>query len=188
MDSLLITLLSVMLAECGARTQMRTAGLSFRYPGNRQMWVAVLLATAANSIFAAFAGSFIAGWISEDPVRLFIGLAYIFAAVSMLWPRRPVDMLESWKTGPFLSTFGGLIFLQFGDKGQFIILAQAAQSQAWGWTALGGFLGTLLGLLPAILFKEKLADIMPVHMIRKVAGVLFLLFGIYQALGAWRLL
>jgi putative Ca2+/H+ antiporter (TMEM165/GDT1 family) len=29
---------------------------------------------------------------------------------------------------------------------------------------------------------------LPLHAIRKVAGVLFLIFGAYLALGAWRLL
>jgi Ca2+/H+ antiporter, TMEM165/GDT1 family len=188
MDSLLITLISVLLAESAARTQFLVAGLTARFGDNRKILLAIILATAANSVIAAFAGSFVALWISEDPVRLFIGMAYIFAAISMLWRRRPVDMLEKWKTGPVLTSFVGLFVLQFGDKGQFIVLAQAAQSHVWGWTALGGFLGTMLGLFPAILFKEKLEETFPLHAIRKVAGVLFLVFGAYLALGAWRLL
>jgi putative Ca2+/H+ antiporter (TMEM165/GDT1 family) len=127
-------------------------------------------------------------WISEDPLRLFNGLAYVSAGVAMLWWRRPVELLQGWTITPFLTAFLGLFILQFGDKAQFIIAANAAMTSNWVFTAVGGWLGIMAAVVPAIVLKEKLAQMLPLPSIRKAGGVLLLLWGVLQALRAWRIL
>jgi Ca2+/H+ antiporter, TMEM165/GDT1 family len=188
MESLLVTFLSVLIAECGDRSQLLSAALAERFGRNWPVIVGVTAAALGNSAFAAFAGSYIHGTISEDPVRLFVGIAYVLAAIAMLTWRRRVNTREKWKTGPFLTSFLGVAFLQFGDKGQFIILANAAKGEGWLWSALGGSFGAMLGIIPAIIFKEKLPNIVPLAKIRKIGGVVFLLYGLFLAMRAWHLL
>jgi Ca2+/H+ antiporter, TMEM165/GDT1 family len=188
MDSLLIAFLSVLVAECGDRSQLLSAALAQRFQRVWPVIIGVALAAFLNSMFAAFAGSYVRGMISEDPVRLFLGMAYILAGIAMLAWRRRVNLREKWQLGPFWTTFAGITILQFGDKGQFIVLANAAQGGNWLWAALGGWLGAMLGIIPAILLKEKLPTLIPLATIRKVAGVVFLLFGVYLALRAWHLI
>jgi putative Ca2+/H+ antiporter (TMEM165/GDT1 family) len=188
MESLLITFLSVLLAECGDRPQLLSAAFAERFGRNRPVMFALALATLLNCVLAAIAGSQITGLISEDPVRLFMGLAYISGGIAMLSWRRSVNLLEKWKTGPFLTAFLGIFILQFGDKGQFIVLANAANGEAWWLSAIGGWLGAMLAIVPAIILKEKLAQLLPISSIRKMGGIMFLLYGAFLALRAWHLL
>lgn len=188
MDSLLATFFSVLIAEIGDRPQILAAALALRFGNDRMVIWALAVATALNCAISAVAGSVIDQWISEDPLRLFNGLAYVSAGVALLWWRRPVDLLDGWKIAPFLTAFLGLFILQFGDKAQFIIAANAAMTPHWMFTGLGGWLGIMAAVVPAILLKERLAQLLPLSTIRKTGGIVFLLWGIYQTLRAWRIL
>lgn len=188
MDSLLVTFFSVLLAEMGDRPQILAAALAMRFGNDRLVISALALAAALNCAISAVAGSVIDQWISEDPLRLFNGLAYVSAGVAMLWWRRPVDLLSGWKIAPFLTAFLGLFILQFGDKSQFIIAANAAMTPHPVFTGLGGWLGIMASVVPAIILKERLAQLLPLPLIRKAGGVLLLLWGVLQALRAWRIL
>ena len=188
MDSLLATFFSALIAEMGDRPQILAAALALRYGNDRVVIWALALATALNCAISAAAGSVIDQWISQDPLRLFNGLAYVSAGVAMLWRRRPVDLLSSWKITPFLTAFLGLFILQFGDKTQFIIAANAAMTPHWMFAGLGGWLGIMAAVVPAIILKEKLAQLLPLPTIRRTGGVLLLLWGAYQALRAWQIL
>jgi putative Ca2+/H+ antiporter (TMEM165/GDT1 family) len=188
MDSLLATLFSVLIAEIGDRPQILAAALAMRFADDRKVIIALALATALNCGISAAAGSVIDEWISEDPVRLFNGLAYFLAGFGMLMWRRPVELLDKWKIGPFLTAFLGLFILQFGDKGQFIIAANAAVTPHWVFTAIGGWIGIMAAIVPAIVLKEKLAERLPIPTIRRAGGALLLFWGVVQALRAWRIL
>jgi putative Ca2+/H+ antiporter (TMEM165/GDT1 family) len=188
MDSLLATFFSVLIAEMGDRPQILAAALALRFGNDRIVIWALAVATALNCAISAVAGSAIDQWISEDPLRLFNGLAYVSAGVAMLWWRRPVDLLDGWKIAPYMTAFLGLFILQFGDKAQFIIAANAAMTPHPIFTGLGGWLGIMVAVVPAIILKEKLAELLPLPTIRKAGGIAFLLWGLLQALRAWRIL
>ncbi len=187
MDSLLTTLISVLLAETGDRTQILAAALALRFHNDRAVLIGLALATLANCTLSAVGGSVIDGWISEAPLRLFNALAYIFAGVGMLLWRRSVDVLATWRTGAFATSFLGLFILQFGDKSQFIIAANAAYTPMWSLTLVGGWLGVMAACAPAVILREKLATILPIRAIRLVGGVAITLWGLLQALRAFGL-
>jgi Ca2+/H+ antiporter, TMEM165/GDT1 family len=185
MDNLLATLFSLLITEIGDRPQILAAALALRFGNDRVVIWALALATAINCIVSAALGSTIDEYVSEDPVRLFNGLAYVLAGIGMLSWRRRVELLEGWKIGHFLTAFLGLFILQLGDKGQFIIAANAAMTPNWGFTAVGGWIGIMAAILPAIVLKERLAERLPMTAIRRAGGVALLLWGLIQALRAW---
>lgn len=188
MDSLIASFLTLLFTETGDRTQLLAAALAIRFASNRPVILGLAAASLINCLISAFAGSFIDQWVSQDPVRLFNGLAYVLAGVAMLAWRRPVDLLEGWKTGPFLTAFLGIFILQFGDKGQFIIGANAARADHWLFPAIGGWLGTLVAVIPAILLKERLAKILPIAKIRIGGGLALCALGLIHALKAWHII
>ncbi len=187
MDAFLTTFLSVLLAEMGDRTQILAAALALRYHKNGAVIAGLGCATLANCAISAAGGSVIDSWISEAPLKLFAGMAYIFAGVGMLMWRRPVDVLSKWKTPTFLTAFIGLFILEFGDKSQFIIAVQAARYDYWGMAMAGGFAGIMAAAVPAILLGAKLAEILPLRAIRLVGGAMLALWGIILSLQAFGL-
>ena len=79
MDAAFSTFLSVFLAEMGDRTQILAAVLALRYRNNNVILAGLAAATLLNCSISAAGGSVIDSWISERPVKMFAGLAYIFA-------------------------------------------------------------------------------------------------------------
>ena len=138
MDAFLATFLSVILAEMGDRPQILAVALAIRFRNDKAIIAGLALATLLNCILSAVGGSVIDRWISEATLTLFAGFAYIFAGASMLMWRRKVDPLAGWKTGAFWTAFLGLFILQFGDKSQLIIAANAARHELWGFVLAGG--------------------------------------------------
>lgn len=188
MDALLTTFLSVFLAEMGDRTQILAAALALRYHKNGAVLAGLACATLLNCTISAAGGSVIDSWISDAPLTLFTGMAYIFAGAGMLMWRRTVDPLSGWKTPAFVTAFLGLFILEFGDKSQFIIAARAANTDFWGMAAAGGFTGIMAATIPAVILRERLAKIVPLKPIRWVSGALLLGWGIILALQAFALL
>lgn len=187
MDALLSTFLSVFLAEMGDRTQILAAALALRYQKNGAVLAGLALATLLNCTISAVGGSVIDQWISEAPLKLFAGLAYIFAGAGMLMWRRRVDPLTGWKTPAFLTAFLGLFILELGDKSQFIIAAQAARHEYWAMALIGGFVGIMAATIPAVILRERLAQLVPLKPIRWISGALLLGWGLMLALQAWGL-
>jgi Ca2+/H+ antiporter, TMEM165/GDT1 family len=188
MDVLLSTLLSVLFAEMGDRTQILAAMLAVQFRGNRGVLFGLACAALLNCTISAFAGSLIDGWISEEPVRLFTALSYIFAGAGMLLWRRRMHGYKHLQAGAFLTSFVGIFTLQIGDKSQFLIAAGAANTPHWAFALTGGFIGIMAACVPAVLLKEKLAQILPIRKIRRVAGVVMTAIGGFMVLGAFKLI
>jgi len=187
MEAFVTTLLLSAIVQMGDRSQLLCGALSLRFERNAQMIAAVLLASAINATIAALGGAVLGDWISRDALRLFYALALLFAGLGMLAWRRPVDVLDGWRIGPFFTALLGILIVQFGDKGQFIIAATAARSHDWLWPLLGGWAGGALGLMPAVIWRDGLAQ-WPLRAIRITAGLGITLVGIGLALAAFGLI
>lgn len=185
MDAFLTSLFALFIAEIGDRPQILCAALAIRYGRVAPIIWGLGFATLLNCLLSAFGGSAVNQWISEEPLRLFYALSLLFAGIGMLAWRRPVDLLDKWTLGPFWTSFIGLFILQFGDKGQFILAATAARTDAWQFAAAGGWIGVMLACVPALIFQEKLAELLPMKLMRYIGGSVFLVIGTGMALSAW---
>lgn len=185
MDAFLTSLFALALAEIGDRPQILCAALAIRFGRVSPVFWGLGLATLVNCFISAFFGQAIHQWISSDPLQLFYALSLVLAGIGMLAWRRPVDLLENWTLSPFFISFFGLLILQFGDKGQFILAATAARTDMWILSAIGGWMGVMIACVPALLLQEKLAMMVPIKRIRQAGAVIFLLVGAFLALGAW---
>lgn len=186
MEAFLTSLLLTAIVQTGDRAQLLCAALGQRFARSVPLIIGVALASGATAALGAIGGVAVGTWISLDALRLFYALSLLFAGLGMLAPRRPVDTLPGWRTGPLLTGLLGLFILQFGDKGQFIVAATAARSHEWVWPLIGGWAGTALGLAPAIIWQDRLAD-WPIRPIRIGAGLVLTALGIALALGAFGL-
>jgi Ca2+/H+ antiporter, TMEM165/GDT1 family len=188
MDALLVTFIAVFLAEMGDRNQILSGVLAQRFENNRAIIGGLMMASLVNCSLSVGFGSIVDNLVSEEPLRLFTALAYIFAGGAMLLWRRRVHQLVSWHGSPWLISFLGMLFMQFGDKSQFIIGVNSANTSSWGFPLAGGLLGILAANVPAVIWREEMASAIPIRAIRLAGGVLLLLYGIYLALGAFALI
>lgn len=186
MEAFVTTLLLTAIVQTGDRSQLLCAGLAMRLPHTGQLIAAVLAASVAGAAIAALGGVIVGDWISRDALALFYAMSLVFAGLGMLAWRRPVDLLEGWRIGPFLTALLGVMILQFGDKGQFIIAATAARSHDAVWPLLGGAVGTALGLMPALIWQDELAR-WPLRPVRIGIGGVITAIGVLLALGAFGL-
>ncbi|AMQ18401.1 TMEM165/GDT1 family protein [Thermococcus peptonophilus] len=81
-----------------------------------------------------------------------------------------------------LAVFVSIFLAELGDKTQLTTIAFASK---YGWKT--AFLGAILGLaavnLIGALIGDKIGDVLPIEVIHKGAGVLFIVFGILMLLG-----
>jgi Ca2+/H+ antiporter, TMEM165/GDT1 family len=188
MEAFLTTLISVFFAEIGDRSQILTLALAIRFRKHILVLAGLMLATLLNCALAAFIGSFIDLYVSEEPLRLFTATAYIMAGTGMLLWRRKVDLLGNWKLGAFTTSFLGLFILQFGDKSQFLIAVNAANTPLWGFAMAGGVAGIMAACAPLVLLGQRTTAGLPIPVIRRISGILMLLWGLVLALGAFKLI
>lgn len=186
MEAFVTTLLLTAIVQVGDRSQLLCAALAMRFDRTGQAIAAVAVASVAGSALAALGGVLVGDWISRDALSLFYALSLLFAGLGMLAWRRPVDLLQGWRIGPFLTVLLGVTILQLGDKGQFIIAATAARSHDALWPFLGGGAGTALGLVPGVIWQDDLAH-WPLRGLRIAAGSVITLIGVVLALGAFGL-
>ncbi|WP_017669520.1 TMEM165/GDT1 family protein [Blastomonas sp. AAP53] len=187
MEAFVTTLLLTAIVQTGDRAQLLSAALGQRFDRPVPLLLAAFLASGLLAAVGALGGVVVGDWISIDALRLFYALSLLFAGLGMLAWRRPVGVLQRWRTGPFLTGLLGIAIVQFGDKGQFIIAATAARSHDWVWPLLGGWSGTMLGLAPAVIWQGELARL-PLRAVRIAAGAIITLIGTALALAAFGLI
>ena len=188
MDALLIALLASALAEMGDKTQLLALVLAVRFRSDATVLTGIALATIINCALSAAGGWLISGLIGTSARTLFFGLPFLFAGAGMLFPVKPPDMVRGRRLGAFFTTFLAVFILEFGDKSQFITAGVAVKTADPVLSAAGASIGVLLAIAPAVLLRQQYFLAMPLALVRKGAGVAFLLIGLVLALGAFGLL
>jgi len=177
MDALLSSLVAALLAEWGDRTQLFVVVLAAHYVRPAPIVAGLAVAALANSLIAAYAGTFISGMIPVRAASLLVALALLLAAGGSLLRRRPPDMGMGWRFPAFVTAIIALFLLEFGDKTQFLTFALAARYDSLALTAAGATLGILAADIPAALLGNRLAAVVPVQPLRYGVAILFLVTG-----------
>ena len=89
-------------------------------------------------------------------------------------------------TNAFVTTLVAFFFVEMGDKTQLATVGLSARFHALWEVVLGTTLGMVLANVPAVWIGERLATRLPMHAIRIVAAVLFILIGAVTLLGPAR--
>lgn len=184
MDALLTALMGCLLGGIGDKSQLLALALGARFHNNRAVIAGAAVAVIANAILAAIAGAFIGPMLGSQARLLFLALAVLMLGVGMLWPVKPPDPLATWPTGPFLTSALGLFILGFGDGQQFLILGIATRTADPAMAALGGALGMMAAIIPAVLLRERLAQHVPLRAIRLAGALIMVVIGLGSAVVA----
>jgi len=180
MDSLLVSTLTVALAEIGDKTQLLALLLAARYRKPVPIVLGILAATLLNHAFAAWFGAAVSQWLSPQALRWIVVASFLAVA---LWTLKPDKLEEDEQRlpahGAFLATCVAFFLAEIGDKTQVAtVLLAAKYSPLWEVIA-GTTIGMLLANVPVVALGSRFADRLPLRAARIAAALLFL------ALAGW---
>ncbi len=180
LQSFLICLSTVAVAEMGDRTQLLSLMLAARYRRPWPILAGILCATVANHAIAAFIGQRLGRALTPRILDATVGVSMIAMA---LWTLKP-DTLEAEspgaaRRGAFLATLIGFFIAEIGDKTQIATLALAAAYPNLLAVVAGTTTGMLLANAPVVLFGKTFSARLPLKPIRYLASAVFLTLGIF---------
>ncbi len=187
MQSFLISLSTVAVAEMGDRTQLLSLVLAARFRRPWPILAGVLCATLANHAAAAFIGQRLGHALTPRILDAAVGISMIAMA---LWTLKP-DHLDTEsphgpRRGAFLTTLMTFFIAEIGDKTQIATLALAAAYSNLPAVVAGTTTGMLLANAPVVLCGQAFAARLPLEAIRYLASAVFLALGVFFLLHARR--
>lgn len=182
MDSLLVSTLTVALAEIGDKTQLLALLLAARFRKPWPIVAGILVATLLNHALAGWLGAQAASWLTPQVLRW--GVAASFIAIA-LWTLKP-DRLDEGDAalpprGAFLATTVAFFIAEIGDKTQVATVLLAARYSPLWQVVAGTTVGMLLANVPVVLLGSRFADRLPLRAARIGAALVFLALGLWIA-------
>jgi len=193
--TILTAFATIFVAELPDKTMLATIVLSARYRRPWPVWFGAAGALAVQMVIASATGGLL-NKLPEAPVRLAIALLFLFGAVVLWRTAMAADdeatateqeaaaaeaasderrALPSWR---ITSTVFGIVFLaEWGDLTQLATASLAANGRP-----LSVFVGAATAMVSVaalgVIAGRALMRIMPEHLLRRVAAVLFAVLSI----------
>lgn len=181
MEALLVSIVSVALAEIGDKTQLLALVLAVRF---RKPWPiigGILLATLVNHALAAALGAWLSATVTAAVLRWTIAISFLAMGAWILIPDRLDHKPAAHAYGAFVSTLIAFFLVEIGDKTQIATALLAAKYHAVGWVVVGTTLGMLAANVPVVSAGRYVAEKLPLRLVRRVAAAVFILIGIAVA-------
>ncbi len=186
MEALLVSTLTVALAEIGDKTQLLALVLAARYRKPWPIIAGIFAATLVNHALSAWIGVWLASVLSPNVLRWAVAISFLAVAAWALVPdkldeERDARPRQGWG-GVFVATCVAFFLVEIGDKTQVATVVLAAQwSPPWQVIA-GTTLGMLLANVPVVLLGARFAHRLPLRAARWAAAALFAALGLWVAL------
>jgi Ca2+/H+ antiporter, TMEM165/GDT1 family len=186
MESFLVSVSTVAIAEMGDRTQLLALMLAAHYRKPWPILAGVLCATLANHAAAGLIGVHLGRFLTAARLDGIVGVSMIGMA---LWTLKPDTLDEGStnvrRTSAFVATGIAFFIAEIGDKTQIATVALAAAYSNLAAVVAGTTAGMLLANAPVVLLGKAFSDRLPLKAIHYVASGLFLILGavfIFRAL------
>ena len=184
MTPFLTSLIFVVLAEMGDKTQLLAMAFSCKYRWQTVMW-AVFWATALNHLFAAGAGGYLAAVVPMIYIKVGAAISFIIFG---LWTIRGDELHgedKKYSFSPFWTVAIAFFIAEMGDKTQLATISLAVEFNTvipvWMGTTLGMMVSNAIGIIFGIVMGKK----MPERFIKWASALIFIafgIFGVYEAL------
>jgi putative Ca2+/H+ antiporter (TMEM165/GDT1 family) len=184
LEPFFVSVLVVGLAEIGDKTQILALMLAARFLRPLPIIVGILVATIANHSAAGLAGTFFGSLFSGPWMRWILAASFLSVAIWALLPDKieDTDRARS-RRGAFVTTLVAFFLAEIGDKTQIATIGLAAQFEQFYPVVIGTTCGMMLANIPAVLIGGRLADRLPVRLIRIAAAVVFAGLGVLTIAG-----
>ncbi len=178
MTAFLTSLVIVVLAEMGDKTQLLAMAFASRFRWQTVMW-GVFVATAANHLFAVLVGNYLTNIIPLNYIKIAASASFIIFG---LWTLRG-DTLEGedkrFNFSPFWTVAIAFFIAEMGDKTQLATVALAAEFNTiipvWIGTTTGMLIADAIGIIAGIVLHKNI----PEKKIKWFAALVFIAFGLW---------
>jgi putative Ca2+/H+ antiporter (TMEM165/GDT1 family) len=172
------SLVFVVLAEMGDKTQLLAMAFATRYKASTVMW-AVFAATALNHALAVAVGNYLTTIVPLSTIQIAAAISFILFG---LWTIRG-DKLEGedkrFSFNPFWTVAIAFFIAEMGDKTQLATVALAAKYQSpvavWFGTNIGMLIADAIGIVIGIVMGKHI----PEQAVKWGASIIFIGFGIF---------
>jgi putative Ca2+/H+ antiporter (TMEM165/GDT1 family) len=185
MDALLVSTLTVALAEIGDKTQLLALVLAARFRRPWPIVAGILAATLLNHAASAWVGAWLAGVLSPQVLRWGVVVSFLAVAAWALVPDKLDEQEAATRTsvhGVFVATLVAFFLVEIGDKTQVATVVLAARYHPLWQVVAGTTVGMLLANVPVVLLGARFAHRLPLRAARWAAALLFAVLGAWVAL------
>jgi Ca2+/H+ antiporter, TMEM165/GDT1 family len=173
----LASLVFVILAEMGDKTQLLAMAFASRYRWQTVMW-GVFVATLVNHLLAVLAGNYLTALFPMEYVQIAAAASFIIFG---LWTVRG-DTLRGedkrFNFSPFWTVAVAFFFAEMGDKTQLATVALASRYgqiiPVWFGTTSGMLVADALGIVVGIVMGKSI----PERTVKWFAAIIFVAFGL----------
>ncbi len=173
----------VLLMELGDKTMLTTICLSAQYRRPGLVLLATMVALATSSVIAVIIGYILSATLPIEIITYVSGILFIGLGIYTLATSNSDIPDTCDNPGTMFGMFSLVLLSELGDKSQITILALAAQTPF----AIMVFAGSLIGFLVVnaigALAGNRVAARIPLKIVKKVVGLIFILFGGLIVLG-----
>lgn len=179
LDALLISTVSVALAEIGDKTQLLALVLAARFRKPWPIVAGILIATLANHGIAAEIGGWISRLLRPEVLRWLVASAFIAMGLWILIPDKEDDAAARYPYGAFLTTLIAFFLVEIGDKTQIATVVLAAKYEPVWMVVLGTTAGMMSANVPVVVAGHLSAEKLPLRLIHGIAAAVFISLGIF---------
>ena len=182
MDALLVSTLTVALAEIGDKTQLLALLLAARYRKPWPIVAGIFVATLVNHAASAWAGAWLATLVSPQALRWIVVACFLAVAAWALVPDKLDDAdAPRPRVGAFLATLAAFFLVEIGDKTQVATVVLAARYVPLWQVITGTTVGMLLANVPVVFLGARFADRLPLRAARWTAAAVFAALALWVA-------
>lgn len=181
METLIVSSVTVALAEIGDKTQLLSLFLATRFRNKWAIIAGILVATLLNHSASAWLGTSLADYLQSRIGQGLIAISFIALGCWLLVPDKD-DSEESslQKYGAFVAATVLFFLAEIGDKTQVATVLLGAQFDSIVWVTLGTTLGMLAANVPVVFAGDYLMRRLPLNGARWTAAAVFIGVGVYE--------
>ena len=178
MSTFLASLIFVVLAEMGDKTQLLAMAFACKFRWQTVMW-GVFVATAANHLLAAAAGRYLTTIVPLEIISIAAAASFIIFGLWTIRGDTLNDEDKKYNYGPFWTVTVAFFMAEMGDKTQLATVSLAVQYNSiisvWAGTTIGMLISNGFGILVGNVMGKHI----PERTIKWVSALIFIAFGGY---------
>ena len=183
MTAYIASLIFVVLAEMGDKTQLLAMAFATRYRWQTVMW-GVFAATLLNHLFAVLLGSYLTSIVPLLYIQIAASASFILFGLWTLRGDKLGNEDKRFNFSPFWTVAIAFFFAEMGDKTQLATIALATKYdsviQVWMGTTSGMLIADAMGIIFGIVLGKKI----PERAIKWFSALIFIFFGLAGLYGS----